>query len=54
MIKKYTIKANLSNNKDINFKNKVENLKVKVENNENMFIYDLYLHVAIIIYKYQK
>lgn len=52
MIKKYAIKINFLYNKDVNYKNKIKNLKVKNEKNINMLIINLYLYAIIIIYKY--
>lgn len=52
MIKRYVIKINFLYNKDVNYKNKIEDLKVKNKKNINMPITNLYLYAITIIYKY--
>lgn len=50
--KKHIIKVNLLGNKNDNFENKVEDLKVKNKDNINIFITNLYLKAVIIVHKY--
>lgn len=47
-------KANLLSNKNVNSKNKANDLKIKDKNNINKFIIDSYSYTIIIACKYQQ
>lgn len=50
--KKYIMKANLLENEDVNFKNKVKDLKIKDKDDIDISTAYSYLHAVIITYKY--
>lgn len=54
MAKNHAIEINLLDNKNINFKNEVENLEFKNKDDIDIFTFDSYLYLAKIICKHWK
>lgn len=52
--KKLAMEANLLKDKNISFENKVEDLRIKDDNNINLSIANLYLYAITIAHKYWK